>query len=283
MNDWRAALACPRTKQPLTREGDRYLSADGRAYPVRGDAIRFLEDGDREWLDTPDGAAMDRGYRAPSAAQTALRRIVTSEYHPGKAWREAKARTLAAGRTLIIGSGASRYDNAVHLDLDDFPGVDVVADAHALPFRDESFDGVLCEVVLEHVAEPDQVVAEAFRALRPGGRVFFIVPFLFPYHGHPHDYRRWSREGLRQTFRRFDELEVGIHAGPCSAMVNLLTEWLYALSGLRFPKGYRLIKGGATALLFPLKFLDRFVNRFPEAHRMAATLYVTGRKPTDGS
>ncbi len=281
MTEWRRLLVCPETKRELVRENDDLVCAQsGRAYPTRDGVCYFLDPAARrERLDTADGAVMTRGYRRPSRLTNTLRRIVTSEYFPGRAWRDAKAKTLAGdGLKLVIGSGVTQYPHAVHLDLDDFPGVDVVADAAALPFRDGSFDAVLCEVVLEHVAEPTRVIAETHRALKPGGRFFFIAPFLFPYHGHPADYRRWSRDGLLREFSAFDALETGIHAGPCSGMVNLATEWLYVCAGLKYPRGYTLVKGAATAVLFPFKFLDWVICRFPEAHRLAATLYITGVK-----
>lgn len=223
---------------------------------------------------------MVEGYRKPNALLNAIRRVVSSEYFPGVDWKRAKDRVLAGPAPyLVIGSGTSRYPGALHLDIDDFPGVEIVGTAEALPFLDESLEGSLSEVVLEHVERPDRVIAETFRVLKPGARFFFIAPFLFPFHGHPSDFRRWSRQGLAAEFSAFDEVEVGIHGGPCSAMVNLLTEWAYVLTGLEFPKGFVVVKGLATALLFPLKFLDAVVHRFPEAHRLAATLYVTGRKP----
>jgi ubiquinone/menaquinone biosynthesis C-methylase UbiE len=46
------------------------------------------------------------------------------------------------------------------------------ADAHALPFRDGSFDVVFCRYLLEHVAQPIQVLKEMRRVLKPGGKVF---------------------------------------------------------------------------------------------------------------
>lgn len=44
------------------------------------------------------------------------------------------------------------------------------ADAHALPFADESFDVVYCRYLLEHVREPLRVLSEIRRVLRRGGR-----------------------------------------------------------------------------------------------------------------
>ena len=87
-------------------------------------------------------------------------------------------------------------------------------------------------------------------------------------------------QGLQTEFAAFEDVCCGIHAGPCSAMVNLLSEWVYVASGCRYPRGYVVIKGLATTLLFPLKFADLLVQHFPEAHRLASTLFVTGRKPS---
>lgn len=47
----------------------------------------------------------------------------------------------------------------------------VQADAMLLPFPDEAFDCVITVWMLEHVATPLQVLAEAVRVLRPGGRL----------------------------------------------------------------------------------------------------------------
>ncbi|PHH89131.1 hypothetical protein CDD83_6602 [Cordyceps sp. RAO-2017] len=46
-----------------------------------------------------------------------------------------------------------------------------VGDAHALPFPDSSFDVVHCHQVLQHVADPVQVLREMRRVARPGGLV----------------------------------------------------------------------------------------------------------------
>jgi len=57
----------------------------------------------------------------------------------------------------------------------------VCADAAALPLEDNSVDTVIVNDAMEHVDEPEAVLRELLRVLKPGGRAFINFP---PYH-HP--------------------------------------------------------------------------------------------------
>ncbi|MEW2317664.1 methyltransferase domain-containing protein [Streptomyces bauhiniae] len=52
----------------------------------------------------------------------------------------------------------------------------VVADGHRLPFAAYRFDGAWADRVLQHIAEPDRVLDELMRVVRPGGRVALADP-----------------------------------------------------------------------------------------------------------
>ena len=52
----------------------------------------------------------------------------------------------------------------------------VIGSSGTLPFRDRAFTGVVCAHVLEHVAYPQRVLAEAARVLEPGGGLVVAVP-----------------------------------------------------------------------------------------------------------
>lgn len=63
------------------------------------------------------------------------------------------------------------------LDIDPKgPHVTHVGDATDMPFDDQSFDGILCVHILEHVVDDHAVIREMFRVLRPGGWALVNVP-----------------------------------------------------------------------------------------------------------
>lgn len=96
----------------------------------------------------------------------------------------------------------------IRLDISIVHRPDVVGDAMRLPLADGSVDVILMVEVLEHVAEPWRVVLEAHRVLRPGGALLGSAPFVWPVHGDPDDYFRFTAAGLRSMLRGFDSAEV---------------------------------------------------------------------------
>lgn len=75
----------------------------------------------------------------------------------------------------------------------DFPEFDVCQ--HKL---EERFDVVIADQVLEHVPRPREAAANLFAMVKPGGVALVATPFLFRIHARPHDYSRWTADGLRE-------------------------------------------------------------------------------------
>ncbi len=182
-------------------------------------------------------------------------------------------------RRLNLGAGfRSSPDGFFSVDRDRFPGVQVQADLARLPFRDQSVDGILCEMVLEHVLEADAARAEMGRVLRPGGRLFLALPFLWPFHGSPSDYRRWTLPGVAAEMADYETVRAGVSGGPTTTLVNVFHEWLSIALSFGSESLYRGLFLLLVPLLAPLKALDLLLVRHPRAGQIAALLYFHGRR-----
>ncbi len=84
------------------------------------------------------------------------------------------------GRVLDVGAGTNRlmdlHGDGVGVDVIDWGGgATVVEDTRNLPFPDASFETVAFVACLNHIPYRDEVLIEAKRLLRPGGRVVLTM------------------------------------------------------------------------------------------------------------
>lgn len=99
-----------------------------------------------------------------------------------------------------------RSGEYVGLDMAAGTGVDVVADLTRSigPLREDHFALAICCSVLEHVEKPWRFAANLTRVIRPGGRLYMSVPWVWRYHAYPDDYFRFSHRGVMSLFDQFD-------------------------------------------------------------------------------
>ena len=147
-------------------------------------------------------------------------------------------------RVLHVGGGPSR-NHPLEINLNVFPmgNVDVVGDAHRLPFGDATIDVIISNAVLEHVRDLDGTLGEMNRVLKPGGFVYLEIPFIQHYHTHDahgvrfDDYRRLTHSGLCEAVGFCAPLDVGVCVGPVSALLQILFSFLRDLGKSRFYLG----------------------------------------------
>jgi SAM-dependent methyltransferase len=70
-------------------------------------------------------------------------------------------------------------DKYITADIES-PLAKVKMDIHEMPFKDDTFDVVLCNHVLEHVTDDIKAMSEICRVLKPGGWAIMQIPFFSP-------------------------------------------------------------------------------------------------------
>jgi SAM-dependent methyltransferase len=281
-------LRCPRCRSAVTQgDGDYGCAECGIAAFPSSRGRPALVDFDRSVLRQAD-LSKETGVlkrKPPRPLVTFLRRHLMPYNDRAAANAErflAGLRERSANSTVLIvgggavGSGAEALYDApgvrlVAFDLYGSENVQLIADAHHMPFADGSFDGVWVQAVLEHVLEPQLVVDEIGRVLRDGGLVYAETPFLQAVHEGPYDFTRFTDSGHRWLFRRFELIDSGAVLGPFAQLLWSINQATRAL--------FRSAKAGLVAqlLFFWLKYLDRLVPD-AEARDGASALFLLARK-----
>lgn len=287
----RPLLACPECRSALRDEPDALACARcDRTWPVI-DGVPILLAGGSAAV----GEAGDAFFHRPDSLDNLKRRFpwlrilaLPNPAIPSDRPRETKrvfAEEVLGGTGLVLNLGSGVHKsyanpNLVNLDIARHENVDVVGDGMALPILDGVFDGVVLDAVLEHVPDPWRLADEAFRVLKPGGFVLVHAPFLYPYHGAPHDYFRYTDAGLRRVFRAFDEVECDTDHLPTRALQETLRAYAGIFSDRRAPAfAFRFVTAWVA---WPLKLWDFYLRGKSKSHVVVTGFSYLGRKPREG-
>ena len=183
---------------------------------------------------------------------------------------------LPEAEILVIGSGdASINVNATYTDVAFGENVQCIADAHDLPFIDNSFDVCIAVAVLEHVADPYRCVEEIMRVLKPRGYVYSETPFMQPVHMGAYDFTRFTFLGHRRLFRFFEEIRSGIAVGPGTSTGQILRHSIAAISDKPGAKKWLNLIG--LLVSYPFRWLDYLSRTNLSAYDSSSGFYFFGR------
>ncbi|MSR78036.1 MAG: SAM-dependent methyltransferase [Candidatus Omnitrophica bacterium] len=141
-------------------------------------------------------------------------------YKDIEAWMIDSKKT-PCGKTLCI-SGTPpylhKYSKQIQLVETAYPSIDI----HHLPYPDQSFDWVVSDQVLEHVADPKKASEECWRVLKPGGIAIHSTVGFCQDHKDPKDHWRFMPDGLRELCKKYSKIHRCHHWGSPRAIRYLL-------------------------------------------------------------
>ncbi|WP_338815500.1 glycosyltransferase (plasmid) [Bernardetia sp. Wsw4-3y2] len=148
------------------------------------------------------------------------------------------------GHFLDVGCGKMPYKNYIIQNslVEQYVGLDIEEaiqydekikadftwDGINMPFSDASFDSAMATEVLEHCPEPEIVLKELHRVLKPHGLFFFTVPFLWNLHEAPHDEYRYTPWALERHIKNsgFSYVEIKGLGGWHASLAQMLGLWV---------------------------------------------------------
>ena len=302
-----AILACPRCKSRTNIDARVVCPKCGSNYPIkknipfmhlmssrkeiekeisRAKSTRNLTNFS-ETISKEDNFLLSSQYNNPSEMRTLtpfIYKLGKKLYPPAPAlnWVIRKKRgplvnRFRDGLILNVGSGDNFiHENVINFDLDCLPGVNVVGNGECLPFLDETFNLIINQAVLEHAKRPSRIVKEMYRVLKRDGYVYVECPFLQEYHAYPLDFQRYTLSGLESLLSSFRKIDSGVCAGPSATFGRVFREYVASFSDNLYI--HQILKMLAGWIIFPIRYLDLYLNKKKYAHVIAMGFYYIGQK-----
>ncbi len=197
------------------------------------------------------------------------------------------------GVVYDFGCGKRPYEQDILIHAKKYIGIDwsnslhglqadIVANLNKLlPIENEVADIVVSFQVLEHLSEPQTMLNEAFRILKPKGIIFISVPFQWHIHEAPYDYFRYTRYGLEYLLSKS-----GFEAIKIEESTGFWTMWLLKLNYqlVRMIRGPKLLRVIITILITPFLWVNQHVANildaiWPNNENETAGYFVVAHKP----
>lgn len=161
--------------------------------------------------------------------------------------------------------GLDFANNPVHKNHPDITWVD-----GKIPLNEESIDCAISTEVFEHCSDPESVIKEIYRVLKPGGMLFFTVPFLWPLHEVPYDEYRYTPFSIERHLLNsgFSDIKIEALGGWDASLAQMLGLWVR-----RRPMGKRK-RAVLSKLIFP--FYKYLVKKDVAPTEFSKSMMITG-------
>ena len=200
---------------------------------------------------------------------------------------------LYKGVMYDLGCGERPYEDFFLKYVDKNAGVDwsgtmhnlkadVVADLNKpLPIENEVADTIISLSVMEHLCEPQTMLNEARRILKPGGAMILQVPWQWHVHEAPYDFYRYTPYGLRYMFAKAGFVDIVVEPAA-----GFFTTWILKFNYFtsRFVRGPQILRVLIKTALLPIWYLGQLLAPYYDKldrHREleAPGYYVVSKKP----
>ena len=71
---------------------------------------------------------------------------------------------------------------------------------------DESYDIVVCTGLLEHIPDPQRLIDDMYRILKPGGKLIISASAVFSFHECPNDFYHFTPFSFRMMFEKWNKI-----------------------------------------------------------------------------
>jgi len=119
----------------------------------------------------------------------------------------------------------------------------------------ESYKIVLCTGLIEHLLDPQRLIDEFYRILKPGGKLILSAAGIFAYHEGPQDFFRFTPFGIKFYFNRWKNVSM---RGSCQPFytIAIMLQRIYFQCKIKFGLKYII-----AILCTILPFFDRFIGK----------------------
>ncbi len=177
-----------------------------------------------------------------------------------------------------------------YANIDAARNPDFLCSITCLPVEDNFFDGIVLSEVIEHVYEAGNVLQEAFRVLKPGGKLLICAPFIYNIHSDPGDFARYTDQWFKITLTKlgFNDIIIERQGGIYSVLAHIFKQLKsFDLPRNRFCRICRKLYASFLFHFFLRKAENKEIGVFTQNGSIISNLYTTGfgvvcQKPRKG-